>query len=109
MVTEMADMDRDIQIIPAAGVINKNNTDVKFHFNDVTRQAQFERILDSNRHYYKIPSADHSCMGFNAHTKLNQNSERKMIALSKGNNLISVNRNLPDRMTYFCRRLQEPQ
>ncbi|CAF2716999.1 unnamed protein product [Rotaria sp. Silwood2] len=109
MVTEMADMDREIQVIPTAGEISKHNTDIKFQFNDNTHQTQFERLLDRNHYYYKTPSPDHACMAVSARTKLNQNPERKMIGLSRGNALISVNRLLPDRVTYFCHRLQEPR
>ncbi|CAF3651610.1 unnamed protein product [Rotaria sordida] len=83
MVTEMADMDREIQVIPTAGEISKHNVDIKFQFNGNTHQAQFERLLDiNNRCYYKTPSSDHACMAFSARTKLNQSPERKMIGLS---------------------------
>ncbi|CAF3333671.1 unnamed protein product [Rotaria sp. Silwood1] len=82
MVTKMADMDREIQIIPTAGEISKHYSDIKFQFNDNTRQAQFDRLSDTNRYYYKTPSSDHACMAVSARTKLSQNSERKMIGLS---------------------------
>ncbi|CAF4088191.1 unnamed protein product [Adineta steineri] len=107
MLTEMADMDREIQIIPISGETSKYSTDIKFQFNENIRQTQFERFSVGNHSYYKTPSSDSACMAFNARTKLSLNPERRIIALSRGNNLISINRTLPDRVTYSCRRLHE--
>ncbi|CAF0750251.1 unnamed protein product [Rotaria sordida] len=106
-------------IIPS--VNNKESTSMKQfskdEFNSIFSSksqnellSDIERLLDiNNRCYYKTPSSDHACMAFSARTKLNQSPERKMIGLSRGNMLASVNRILPDRVTYFCRRLQEPR
>ncbi|CAF3354007.1 unnamed protein product [Rotaria sp. Silwood1] len=73
----------------------KHYSDIKFQFNDNTRQAQFDRLSDTNRYYYKTPSSDHACMAVSARTKLSQNSERKMIGLSKYT--INVHNLLPGR------------
>ncbi|UJR26102.1 hypothetical protein I4U23_007448 [Adineta vaga] len=107
MLTEMADLDREIQTIPICKETNKYSADLKFQFNENSRQTQYERIAVGNRYYYKTPKSDNACMAFNARTKLHINPERRMIGLSRGNNSIAINRTLPDRITYYCHRFQE--
>ena len=41
-----------------------------------------ERVIDSNRLYYKMPSEESAMMAWMAQSKLNRHVERRMIGLS---------------------------
>ena len=41
-----------------------------------------ERVTDSNRRYYKIPSEESTMMAWLAQSRLNRHVERRMIGLS---------------------------
>jgi len=104
MLQQMASMDTEIQAISTAHETTRLTTDVKFHFNENTRLAEFERMCDGTR---RIPSEESPYMAFFARTELNRNPERRVIGLSRGSHLVSIERRLPDRIIYTCRRIQE--
>ncbi|CAF0777970.1 unnamed protein product [Adineta ricciae] len=103
MLTELANFDQEIRLTSTSKETNKYSNYVKFQFNENSHRTQFERFS------YKTPSADSACMAFNARTKLHIDPERRMIGLTRGNNSVAINRVIPDRVTYYCPRSQEPR
>ncbi|CAF5025090.1 unnamed protein product, partial [Rotaria sp. Silwood1] len=107
MLSQMANMETEIQAISTPNEPIKLTTDVKFQFIENTHLAEFERISDGNRQYRKMPTEESTYMALFAQSEFKRNSECKILGLSRGNHLISVDRCLPDRMNYSCRRFQE--
>ncbi|CAF1269692.1 unnamed protein product [Rotaria sordida] len=107
MLSQMANMEAEIQVISTANEFLKLSTDVRFQFIENSHLAEFERVFDGNQRYRRIPSEESAYMALFARSEFKQNPECKIIGLSRGNHLISVDRCLPDRTTYSCRRFQE--
>ncbi|CAF3925435.1 unnamed protein product [Adineta steineri] len=107
MLSQMANMETEVQVISTTNEMIKLSTDVKYQFNENTHSADFERVYDGPRVYRKFPAEDSSFMGLYARTELNRHPDRKVIGLSRGSHLISADRRLPDRTIYLSRRFQE--
>ncbi|CAF3463294.1 unnamed protein product [Rotaria socialis] len=107
MLSQMAHIEAEIQATSTPSETIKQTNDTKFDFIENTHLVEYERVSDSTRQYRKIPSEHSAQMALFARTEFKRNPECKVVGLSRGNLLIGVDRCIPNRTTYSCRRFQE--